>query len=83
MRRADGATAADGGAFGRDLARQKRIFGHRRDELLAKHPRMSIAVCGDEAFAGSDDDDALSKAEAAHPDRAVYLCSHNPFFVAR
>lgn len=75
----DGAGAAVDEAFEADIARQRDFFEAHEGELLARHPRMSIAVCADEAFAGSDDD-ALSKAEAAHPDRAVYLCSYDPLY---
>lgn len=70
-------------AFEEDLARQRDTFGAREDELLAKNPGKSIAVCAGDVFVADDDEGAISMAEAAHPDRATYLCSHDPFLAAR
>ena len=75
--------AGAGVSFEADLALQREAFMEREDELLAKNPGKSIAVCAGEAFVAGSDEDAISRAEAAHPDRAIYLCSHDPFFAPR
>jgi len=65
-------------AFEEDLSRQKRIFMDRADELLARHPYEFIAVCGGDVFVGKDDDEAISKAQAAHPGRPFFLRIYDP-----
>ncbi|MDD9825223.1 MAG: hypothetical protein OXU86_00345 [Thaumarchaeota archaeon] len=74
----DGAGAEAMAAPGEDLARQENIFESRKDELLARHPGKFIAVCGDEVFVGDTDDEAVSRAEAAHPGRPFFLRMHYP-----
>ena len=73
-----GAGAEAMAAPGEDLARQENIFENRKDELLARHPGKFIAVCGDEVFVGDTDDEAVSRAEAAHPGRPFFLRMHYP-----
>jgi len=80
--RQDPGAAADP-AFEADLARQTEIFEEREGELLAKNPCKSIAVCAGEVFVAGCDDDAISMAEAAHPDRAIHLCSYDPLYPCR
>jgi len=75
----DGADAA----FEEDFARQREAFAAREDGLLAENPGRSIAVCAGDVFVAGDDEGAISMAEAAHPDRAIYLCSNDPFLAAR
>lgn len=79
----EGTRGAVDAAFEEDFARQGEIFGSREDEPLAKNPGRSIAVCAGEVFAADDDEGAISMAEAAHPDRAICLCPHDPFLAAR
>jgi len=66
-------------AFEKDLARQRELFEGREAELLARHPGKFIAVCAGEVFVGDDDAEAISRAEAAHPDRPIALHGNGEF----
>jgi len=74
-----GSAAATRAALEEDLARQEEIFEGREAELLARHPGKFIAVCAGEVFVGDDDAEAISKAEAAHPDRPILLNANEEF----
>ena len=80
LRDRQGAGTATGLSFEEELSMQEEIFEARREELLAAHPDMLIAVCAGEVFVGSTDVEAIAGAEAAHPDRPIFLCGSNPAF---
>lgn len=63
----------------RDLQRQREIFRERREELLARHPGMAIAVCGGDVFADRDSGKAVARADEAYPDRLIYLYMPDTF----
>jgi len=73
LREEGGSAAATRAALEEDLARQEKIFEEREAELTARHPDQFIAVCAGEVFVGDDDAEAISRAEAAHPDRPILL----------
>ncbi|MDD9813739.1 MAG: hypothetical protein OXU37_05685 [Thaumarchaeota archaeon] len=75
----DAAPAMDSG-FEADLARQREIYDEREAELLARHPGKFIAVCAGEVFVADGDTEVVSRAEAAHPDRAILLHVYDPNF---
>jgi len=67
-----------GAAFGEDRDGQEAIFREREAELLARHPGKFIAVCGGEVFVGETGEEAVSRAETAHPGRPFFLRMHHP-----
>lgn len=62
-----------------DLARQREFFKEREADLLTRHPGKFIAVCAGEVFVGDGATEAISKAEAAHPDRPILLDGNDNF----
>jgi len=80
-RQADGRRREDPEAE-RYLQRQREIFRERREELLARHPGMAIAVCGGDVFADRDSGKAVARADEAHPDRLIYLYMPDTFCLA-
>ena len=79
LRDRQGAGTATGLSFEEELSMQEEIFEARREELLAAHPDMLIAVCAGEVFVGSTDVEAIAGAEAAHPDRPIFLSGSEVF----
>jgi len=71
--RPEGAAGRHGGDA--EAARQRGIFEARREELLAAHPDMYIAVCAGEVFAGPSVMWAVHMATRAHPGRPMFLYS--------
>jgi len=62
-----------------DLLRQEKTYDEREAELLARHPGKAIGVCAGEVFVGDDGNEVLSKADAAHPDRPVFISGKEKF----
>jgi len=59
-----------------DSRGQRRLFEARKEELLAKYPRQTIAMCAGEVFVGRTLHEAAVKAREAHPDRASFFYSY-------
>jgi len=57
----------------RDAREQRRLFEARKEELVARCPRQTIAMCAGEVFVGSTPYEAAAKANRAHPDRASFF----------
>lgn len=76
---ADDARVAVSPAFEEDISRQREIYEGREDELLARHPGKVIGVCAGDVFAGDDDAEVVSRAEAVHPDRAIFISGREEF----
>lgn len=62
-----------------DLVRQESIYDEREAELLARHPGKAIGMCAGEVFVGDDGNEVLSRADAAHPDRPVFISGKEKF----
>lgn len=56
-----------------DSREQRRLFEARKEELVARYPGQTIAMCAGEAFAGKTPYEAAIKARKAHPDRASFF----------
>ena len=56
-----------------DSRGQRRLFEARREELVAKYPKQTIAMCAGEVFVGKTPYEAAMKARRAHPDRASFF----------
>ena len=56
-----------------DARGQGRLFEARREELVAKYPKQTIAMCAGEVFVGKTPYEAAMKARKAHPDRASFF----------
>jgi len=56
-----------------DAREQRRLFEAREEELVAKYPKQTIAMCAGEVFVGKTPHEAALKARDAHPDRASYF----------
>lgn len=59
-----------------DSRGQKRLFEARRDELVARYPRQTIAMCAGEVFVSKTPHEATVKAMKAHPDRASFFYTY-------
>lgn len=62
-----------------DLLRQERTYDGREAGLVARRPGKAIGVCAGEAFVGEDGNEAPSMADAAHPDRPVFMSGKEKF----
>lgn len=49
------------------------LFEVREEELVARHPKQTIAMCVGEVFVGKTPHGAAMKAKKAHPGRASFL----------
>jgi len=56
-----------------DAREQRRLFEAREEELVARYPKQTIAMCAGEVFVGKTPYEAALKARDAHPDRASYF----------
>ena len=56
-----------------DSRGQRRLFEARGEELVAKYPKQTIAMCAGEVFVGKTPYEAAMKARRAHPDRASFF----------
>jgi len=56
-----------------DAREQRRLFEARKEELVSKYPRQTIAMCAGEVFVGNTLHEAAVKAREAHPDRASFF----------
>jgi len=56
-----------------DAREQRRLFEARKEELVARYPRQTIAMCAGEVFVGKTPYEAAVKANRAHPDRASFF----------
>jgi len=56
-----------------DSREQRRLFEARKDELVARYPRQTIAMCAGEVFVGKTPLEAAVKAKRAHPGRASFF----------
>lgn len=57
----------------RDAREQRRLFEARKEELVAKYPKQTIAMCAGEVFVGKTMYEAAVKASEAHPGRASFF----------
>jgi len=57
----------------KDSREQRRLFEARKEELVAKYPKQTIAMCAGEVFVGKTPYEAAIKARKAHPDRASFF----------
>lgn len=56
-----------------DAREQRGLFEAREEELVARYPKQTIAMCAGEVFVGKTPHEAALKARDAHPDRASYF----------
>jgi len=59
-----------------DAREQRKLFEAREDELVAKYPKQTIAMCAGEVFVGKTPYEAAVKAKKAHPDRASFFYTY-------
>lgn len=65
-----------------DSRGQRRLFEARKEELVARYPRQTIAMCAGEVFVGKTLHEAAVKAREAHPDRASFFYTYGVGFPA-
>jgi len=59
-----------------DSREQRRLFEARKEELVKKYPRQTIAMCAGEVFVGKTPHEAAVRAMEAHPDRASFFYTY-------
>ena len=59
-----------------DAREQRKLFEAREEELVARYPKQTIAMCAGEVFVGKTPYEAAVKAMKAHPDRASFFYTY-------
>ena len=59
-----------------DVREQRKLFEAREEELVARYPKQTIAMCAGEVFVGKTPYEAAVKAKKAHPDRASFFYTY-------
>ena len=59
-----------------DAREQRKLFEAREEELVARYPKQTIAMCAGEVFVGKTPHEAAVKAKKAHPDRASFFYTY-------
>ncbi|RNJ74618.1 MAG: hypothetical protein EB833_00345 [Thaumarchaeota archaeon S13] len=56
-----------------DAREQRGLFEARKEELVTRYPKQTIAMCAGEVFVGKTPYEAAVRARDAHPDRASFF----------